>query len=121
MSKIGKGVQATEAAKAAVAKIENAVRREVITPDKLVRTPASDLYDKSCYMSTERFWKDNAKAVETLEFADSLNYGQIKKLPRSTFGQKLDKIEAKLAETFEPVREYVNKMRKLAKYKENNL
>ncbi len=109
--KIGKGVQATEAAKAAVAKIEKAVRRDVITPDKLVRTPSSDLYNKSCYMNTEKFWTDNARAKRFLN-----RYA--KDYP--TFNE-YDKryLDDKKTEIFAPLKPYIDKMRKLAEYQEN--
>lgn len=108
---INKAIEATEAAKAAVDKIEKAVRREVITPDKLVRTPASDLYDKSFYMNTERFWKDNDRAYKFLnryvgDYRHSNEYGKAQ-------------LDTKKAEIFEPLRPYIEKMRKLAQYKEN--
>lgn len=136
--KIGKGVQASEAAKTAVAKIEKMVKREVITPDKLVRTPSSDLYDKSCYMNTERFWKDNEvfagvqKKLNEAEFLPTINkeeptYPQ----PRGTrrYTRKIvdmDRLSTnyyfrKMNELLEQgdLQKYVDKMRRLAKYKEN--
>ncbi len=136
--KIGKGVQATEAAKAAVAKIEKAVRREVITPDKLVRTPASDLYDKSCYMNTEKFWKDNevfAGVADRLNITNNLPMIS-KKEPTYPIPSgfryytrnviNMDKFKPdyyfikreKLLEQGD-LQKYVDKMRRLAKYKEN--
>lgn len=109
--RIGKGIQATEAAKAAVAKIENAVRREVVTFDKLVRTPASDLYDKSCYMNTEKFWQDNKLASRFLE-----GYAEDYKRFNEFGKRSLDEQKARI---FGPLKPYIEKMRKLAKYKEN--
>ena len=53
---IKEGVQATQAAKEAVANVERTVRREVIGTDKLVRNPASDCFEKKAYMETEEFW-----------------------------------------------------------------
>ena len=53
---IKEGVQATQAAKEAVANLERTVKREVMNTDKLVRNPASDLFEKKAYMETEEFW-----------------------------------------------------------------
>ncbi len=50
------GVHATKAAKEAITKLENSVKKEVITPEKLVRTPSSDVFEKKAYMETEAFW-----------------------------------------------------------------
>jgi hypothetical protein len=60
---ITKGVEATEAAKKAVAKIENSVKQEVITPSKLVREPDSDLFEKASYMTKDEFWNDYKNAI----------------------------------------------------------
>lgn len=141
--KIGKGVQATEAAKAAVAKIENAVRREVITPNKLVRTPSSDLYDKSCYMNTEKFWKDNEVMAGVSERLNGMSDGEINNMyskcihepnyPKPAgfriYSRKavdFDKLQSdydvrrmnKLLEQGD-LQKFADKVRKLARYKEN--
>jgi hypothetical protein len=60
---ITKGVEATEAAKKAVAKIENSVKQEVITPSKLVREPDSDLFEKASYMTKDEFWNDYSNSI----------------------------------------------------------
>lgn len=60
---ISKGLEATENAKAVVAKIEKAVKQEIITPNKLVREPDSDLFEKASYMTKEDFWNDYSNAM----------------------------------------------------------
>ncbi|MBQ8458578.1 hypothetical protein IJ541_00585 [bacterium] len=52
------GLEATEHAKAAVRNIEKAVREVVIPEDKLVRQPASDLFEKASEMTSKGFWED---------------------------------------------------------------
>lgn len=52
------GLEATDAAKAAVRRINEAVRETVITDSKLVREPASDLFEKASYMTTDKFWSN---------------------------------------------------------------
>lgn len=53
---IKEGVQATQAAKEAVAKISKATKKEVITTEKLLRSPASDVFEKKGVMEAEAFW-----------------------------------------------------------------
>lgn len=53
---IKEGVKATSAAKEAVANIERLVKKEVINTEKLLKSPASDLFEKKAYMETEGFW-----------------------------------------------------------------
>ena len=55
---IKEGVQATQAAKEAVAKISKATKKEVITTEKLLRSPASDLFEKKGIMEAEAFWHE---------------------------------------------------------------
>lgn len=55
---INEGIQATKAAKEAVARITNVTQKEVITTEKLLRNPASDLFEKKAYMETEAFWHE---------------------------------------------------------------
>ena len=52
------GVQATKAAKEAIAKISKAVKKEVITSEKLLRSPASDVFEKKGIMEAKAFWHD---------------------------------------------------------------
>jgi hypothetical protein len=60
---ITKGVEATESAKKAVARIENSVKQEVITPSRLVREPDSDLFEKASYMTKDEFWNDYSNSI----------------------------------------------------------
>ena len=116
VGKLVKGLQSTDAAKAAVAKIENAVRCEVITPDKLVRTPSSDLYDKSCYMNTEKFWEDNARQARAFEsYCD-----QLKDFLSRSYDDYM-KDRPKAIAKLEELKPYIDKMRKLQAYKDANL
>lgn len=52
------GLEATDAAKAAVRRINEAVRETVIPNSKLVREPSSDMFEKASYMTEESFWKE---------------------------------------------------------------
>lgn len=60
---ISKGLEATDAARTAVAKVEKLVKQEVITPNKLLREPESDLFEKASYMSDDAFWNDYSNAI----------------------------------------------------------
>jgi hypothetical protein len=71
---ITKGVEATEVAKKAVAKIENAVKQEVITPNKLVREPDSDLFEKASYMTKDEFWNDYSNRL--MDIANKRRLGE---------------------------------------------
>ena len=114
------GVQATEAAKAAVARIENSVKCEVITPDKLVRIPSSDLYDKSAYMNTENFWVDNEYVYNAGEaFVDIQE-----SLPWSgrAWGSFIDYVKSErliAAARLEKLKPFVEKMRKLQSFEDS--
>lgn len=60
---ISKGLEATDAARTAVSKVEKLVKQEVITPNKLLREPESDLFEKASYMSDDVFWNDYSNAI----------------------------------------------------------
>ena len=59
-----KSVGMNEVARKAYENIQRAVKKEVITEEKLVGQPAKELFEKAKYMTIEEFWRDPHNAAQ---------------------------------------------------------